>query len=267
MPSHFSAIGFEVQSVEDLVALAKQVAPQAQVVPVKAGRYLRWVGASGEELWLQADKTGAVIGMNPHFGGKSSVRVRLQARVVREGFTSLDGSFEGWADPVQDRPESGAYPFVFDAPDDATYIALQLPTIAEVQVAAFAHEISCYDTPEAFRASQEDRQVKFAPQSFIPSGMFQPDSPAPAPPVATAIITGHVIEAEARKNSLTGRPFFWALVDTLGGKYDVVIDQSLLERAPPEGGVLSGSFWLSGRLTSFPKQKRSWLGKILRTSE
>ncbi len=263
MPSHFSTIGFEVQNQEGLIALVKQVAPQAQAVPAKAGRYLRWVGTSGEELWLQEDKTGALIGINPHFRGKSSVRVRLQARVVREGDTPLDGSFQGWADPEQDRPESGAYPLVFDAPDAAAHVELQLPAIAEVQIAAFAHEISSYNTPEAFLASQEDR-IKFASQSFIPSGMFKPDLTTLAPPEATAIFTGHVIEAEVRKNSLTGRPFFWALVDTLCGKYDVVIDQSLLARVPSEGGVLSGSFWLSGRLTSFPKQKRSWIGKILR---
>jgi hypothetical protein len=29
-----------------------------------------------------------------------------------------------------------------------------------------------------------------------------------------------------------------------------------------EGGVLSGTFWLSGRLLSYPRRKQGWLGKL-----
>lgn len=264
MPSHFSTLGFDVQTQESFVALATQVATQTQPIPVRAGQYLRWVGGSGEELWLQTDEADDLVGMNPHFNGNSSVRVRLQARVGREGDTVLDGSFQGWADPEQEKPESGAYPLVFDLPDAATYFGLELPCIVEAQIAAFAHEVSSHASPDAYSSSQEDQQLKFASQSFIPSGMFQPDGAATEPPEAMAIFTGHVIEAGVRKNSLTGRPFFWALLDTLGGKYDVVIDPALLKQVPPAGGVLSGSFWLSGRLTSFPKRQRSWLGRVLR---
>jgi len=264
MPSDFSTIGFDIQTPEDFVAVAEQVATQAHAVPAKGGHYLRWIGGSGEEVWLQVDESGDFVGMNPHFKGKSLVRVGLQARVAREDDTDLDGRFLGWADPEQDKPESGAYPLVFDAPDAATYSGLELPVIVEAQIAAFAHEISSYDSPDAYSASQESQQVKFASRSFFPADMFRPDDAATEPPDAMALFTGHVIEADVRKNSMTGQPFFWALVDSLGGRYDVVIDRTLLPQVPSAGGVLSGLFWLSGRVTSFPKRKRSWLGKILR---
>lgn len=264
MPNHFTTLGFDIQSDEDLISLVQQVATRAQTIPTKAGQYLRWVGDSGEELWLQIDKSGDFVGMNPHFRGTSLVRVRLEARVSREGDSVLDGAFQGLADPGQDKPESGAYPFVFNVPDAATHSDLQLPVIVEAQIAAFAHEVTSYNSPDAYTASQEGRKVRFALQSFIPSGLFRLDGAAAKAPEAMAIFTGHVIEASVRKNSLTDRPFFWALVETHGGTYDVVIDESLLTHPPCEGGVLSGSFWLSARLTSFPKRSRSWLGKILR---
>jgi hypothetical protein len=47
---------------------------------------------------------------------------------------------------------------------------------------------------------------------------------------------------------LTGREFWWALVESYGGIYDVVIDAELVEDAPRVGGVVNGTFWLSGRV-------------------
>jgi hypothetical protein len=68
------------------------------------------------------------------------------------------------------------------------------------------------------------------------------------PPEAHALIAGHVLEADARRNEVTGKPFCWALIDTLGGTYDAVIDPGLLHRFPRTGDIVSGWFWLSGRL-------------------
>ncbi len=253
MPNHFSTIGFEVETQEDLMALARQVSDHAQAIPATLGQYLRWSGSSREELWLQIDADGDLIGMNPHFSGESLVRVGLQTRIHRESDTALDGAFRCWADPEQDKPDSGAYPFVFDAPDAATYSDLELPVIAKAQVAAFAHEITFYASLDAYDISQANHDVKFAPQSFIPSGLFTPNNIATEPPRAMASFTGHVVQSSVRKNAITGVPFYWALVDTLGGRYDVVVGQDLLAQVPSAGGILSGLFWLSGRLTSFPK--------------
>ena len=37
-------------------------------------------------------------------------------------------------------------------------------------------------------------------------------------------------------------------VQGVGGAYDVVVDSNLLPGVPKIGGVISGSFWLSGRI-------------------
>jgi hypothetical protein len=104
-----------------------------------------------------------------------------------------------------------------------------------------------FASPEEYEANQTG-DVKFDSRSFIPSGLFPSGGDKPHIPQAYAIFTGHVRKTQQRKNDLTGCSFCWALVETLGGTFDVVIDLELLGAAPRVGGVLTGAFWLSGRL-------------------
>jgi hypothetical protein len=244
--SHFSSVGFPLRSEADLYELADRIGEHAEPLATDRGTYFRWSDPSGAEVWLQANTDNEGVGMNPHFVGKSTVRVRLTARPDPHSPSPLDGRFHGWADPSDSEEPSGAYPFLFDAPDAGCHDELELPTTVVVQIAAFAHEISAFDSPEAYMASQT-HEVKFASQSFIPSGLFNLEGDD-RPPRAEAIFAGHVRESERRTNRLTGKDFFWCLVDTLGGSFDVVIDPELLTDLPKVGGVIHGSFWLSGRI-------------------
>lgn len=266
VPSHFSTIGFDVQDEEGFVALAQDLAPQAECLSVKRGQYLHWQDPSGAELWLQLDKNGDLVGMNPHFAGKSEVQVGLQSRLDRKEDTDLDGALHGWAEPESGEADSGVYPFVFDLPDAGTYSDLKLPAHGTAQIAAFAHEVSIFESPEAYDAAQSSEEVKFASQSFIPSGLLtsgDTEEESRSAPSATAFFAGHIMEAETRTNARTGLPFRWLLVETLGGTFDVVVDADVLAQALPVGGVLSGSFWLSGRLTAYPKRPAGWLLRLL----
>src|SRR6188768_1912004 len=144
MPSHLSSIGFPIETDEEFVQLAERVARDATALSVKGGKYLRWAGAGGEELWLQLDGRGDLIGMHPHFSGPSCVRVGVIDRIVRPDDSKLDGAFHGWASPG-DTPENGAYPLVFDLPDARVYSDLEIPGVAEAQIAAFAHELVFFE--------------------------------------------------------------------------------------------------------------------------
>ncbi len=247
MPNHFSTIGVELQSQGDLFALAKEVAGDCVRLDVPGGYYLCWTSECGAELWLQVDDADELIGMNPHFTGESRVRVGLSARIRRPEGTPLDGAFHAWADPRRDDPEVGSYPFVFDAPDFACFGMLTIPTILEARIAAFAHELAIFRSEEEYRASLTG-DLKYVVQSFIPSGLFTPDGERIVPPEAHALFTGRILEAELRTNELTDRPFQWVLVETYGGAFDVVADPEFLDVEPSPGGILMGSFWLSGRL-------------------
>jgi len=260
--NHFAAIGFRVETKEDVAPLAERASPDSESFPVTSGRYMRWTG-DGAELWLQINSRNQLIGINPHFGGESRTQVRIVERVKHPHDTPLDGAFYAWASPETDASDSGAYPFVFDAPDAALYSDLELPCTAEAQVAAFAHEVSFFDSEQAYEASQARAGFKFSSRYFIPSGTFAASGELAGVPRAEAVFAGQVIQSARRMNPLSRIPFYWALVDTYGGRYDVVIDTTLLATQPVIGGFLSGSFWLSGRLVSRPKRTRGWLGKLI----
>jgi len=248
MTSHFSTIGLPVASVEDMNSLANRIGLLAKELAAPGGVYLHWSDPSGAEMWLQVNASNELIGMNPHYAGQSAVRVGLTARLPSTGPSELDGSFHGWAGPpADDAPDMGYYPFVFDAPDYQLHEGLSLPARREVQIAAFAHEIAAFETVAAYEASQTG-DLQYASQSFIPSGLFTPDGESTVPPQARAVFAGHVLAADKKINVLTDRAFYWALVETYGGAYDVVIDSNLLPSVPVVGGVISGSFWLSGRI-------------------
>lgn len=260
MPSHFSAIGLPVESQDDFVAFAQQAALTAEVFGVRAGQYLRWASSSGAELWLHLDRRGNLVSAQPHFNGPASVRVRLTERVSQPDDTELEGSFHGWADPDSDELESGAYPFVFSSPDFQAYSALAVPSVATVQIAAFAHEVTMYASEEAYYEAQQG-EVTFASRSFIPSGTFPLLGEKEGPPQPFALFTGHVVGSGAEVNELSGSTFHWATVETLGGAYDVVLDPVLLGEVPPVGAILSGSFWLTGRLTEYARTEPKGLLK------
>jgi hypothetical protein len=262
MPSQFSAIGFDVTSGEDLAALATRVSDQAETITVQDGQYLKWAPSSGEQLWLQVKRTGDAMGMNPHFAGAASVRVGLETRVVRESHTPLDGTFLGWANPPEGAMTGGDYPLAFDCPDAAVHAGLTLPVVVAVQIAAFAQQISVYDSTAAYDAAQAAQGLSFPSRSFIPSGLITPSGEPVDPPEPHALFVGHVLEAAARTNTVTGAPFWWALVDTIGGTYDVVIDPQLLAQPPRAGNIVSGWFWLSGRLQTSAAPKRGWLSRL-----
>ena len=261
MPSQFSAIGFTVTSGEDLAALASRVAERADTINARDGQYLKWSPPSGEQLWLQVKYSGDAMGMNPHFEGKSAVRLAVEARVTRSTHTPLDGTFLAWANP----PESGVggeYPLAFDCPDAAVHEAMTLPIAVVAQIAAFAQQLTVHDSEAAYLADQAAQGLSFGSRSFIPSGLISPSGEPVTPPESHALFTGHVIEAAERTNTVTGESFWWALVDTQGGTFDVVIDPSLLSKPIRSGNVVSGWFWLSGRIRTGATPRSGWFRKF-----
>jgi hypothetical protein len=262
VPSQFSAIGFTVSSGEDLAALASRVAERAETINAKSGQYLKWAPPSGEQLWLQVKYNGDAMGMNPHFEGKSSVLVAVEARVARDAHTPLDGTFLAWANPPTGAVSGGDYPFAFDCPDAATHDALTLPATLNAQIAAFAQQITVYPSQQAYDAAQAAEGLPFGSRSFIPSGLISPSGEPVTPPESHALIAGQVIEAAERRNAITGQPFWWALIETVGGTFDVVIDASLISNPVQAGQILAGWFWLSGRLQTGAAQPRGWLHKL-----
>lgn len=245
-----TSIGFDVHSREDFESLAEYALTTGERIKTKKGIYSYAQPSKGIELWLQLNKRNEIIGLNPHYSGSSKIKVGITNELIADSNSILDGSFHAWADPKDESVESGSYPFVFDMPNRANYGEVLVPQILNIQLTAFAHELSVYDNEEEFNNFQ-DSDLKFAAESFIPSGLFGNEET----PSATAVFTGRVIETSNIKNEHTGVTFCWVLVKTLGGEVDVVADKELINKEIITGGIISGSFWLSAKFLDNPVLK------------
>lgn len=254
--SNLSNVGFGASSDEAFEELINQIYQQAYPVEVNGGVYMVFADPSGAELWLQINEQNQFTGFNPHYRGQSKRRVRLTNEVERPE-SELDGAFYAWAEPIADseETESGQYPFVFDLPDAQKYQHIRFPQDIDIQLTAFAQEITVFASEEDFNKSQEDQELKWATQSFIPSGLFHPNEQSnPQPSQAYGIFTGIIKEVALKTNAFTQQQFYWLLTDTLGGTIDVVADPQYFDQAPQKNGVIQGQFWLSGDLLSEPEQ-------------
>lgn len=248
MPNHMTTVGFNVQSREDFENIAEYAIATGTRIKAKNGHYVFSKTEKSIELWLQINKKNEIIGLNPHFSGSSKMKVGITNEIFPDSNNSLDGTFHAWAEP-DESIESGSFPFVLDMPNRGIYDGEFLfPQILNIQLAAFAHELTIYNDEDEFTQSQ-DREIKFAAESFIPSGLFG-DSPS-----AMAIFTGRILDTANIYNEQSKLNFTWALVKTLGGEIDVVIDKELVNNEMIVGGIISGSFWISAKFIDEPVVK------------
>lgn len=252
MATHFSTIGFPIHDPEDFQTLATVVKANGKPLECRAGRYFHWVGDCGAELWAQYSFNGKFLDIQPHFSAQATMRVGVTKRLVRPNDTALDGAWQGWADPLEDEdPSQGRYQLTFEAPDFALHDDLQIPLLAGVQLAGFAHRLDLFDSEDAFHASPLVGG-RLNPQAFIPSalpvrqgGRTGPES---EPQPAEALVCGHILQCDRRSNELTGLPFYWLLLETDGGRLDLLVDPELVKVEPEIGGVAMTVCWLSGRV-------------------
>lgn len=245
--SHLSSIGFAVNNEFEFRSLILLAANSGDEIEATNGNYVVWSPGEGIQLWAEKDKENRIIGCNPHFEGTGRMRVEVTDLHPREN-RSMDGSLYGWADPTDDTdPDSGLYPCLIDAPDfDVVQGKLAIPSIVTMQIAAFAYEIKCYKDAKEFEELQPGREENgkgtFAPESFLPIGLFDGQKDA------EALFTGSIEEHRLAKNPLTGLEFHAMSIKTLGGVIDVVADPNVVEGEPIVGAIIQGVFWLSGRI-------------------
>ena len=190
------------------------------------------------------------------------MNVGITEKLASDTAGPFDVSFHAWAEPSDADPLDGVYPFIFETPDGLLHRHLSVPARVPLSLSAFAHELSVFASEEDFDASQTG-EVRYAAQSFIPSGLFSPDLAGKPTPSADAIFSGVVRETRPIRNPITGREILWALTDTLGGSVDVVVDPALVTSPITAGGVISGSFWLSGRFPQAPVTPKGLLSRLV----
>jgi hypothetical protein len=240
--SNLSDVGFTVKSNEDVNSLVENCVKNVEQIPCSKGAYLKFSDVSGVEIYLQMDHGGELTGFNPYFNGKSKRQVFVTKLIERDS-SPLDGGFHAWSNSTADG--EGDYPFVFDLPNVFTN-TFELPNACEIQLNAFAsNDLTIFDDEESYYDSNAG-EFQCSSQSFVPTGLFRENDDIP--PQAHAKFAGTIKKFELKINQTSGEQFYYFLVETLGGEIDVVSDVSYVKNEPKIGGILHGSFWLTGKI-------------------
>jgi len=249
MPNHFDCLGFDVKNEDDYKILIRAVARKSEPLYTRAGGYLPWRSSNGIELWAQFDNDDRLVGLTPHFSGKTTQIVALSEKYFDLRYP-LYGKFEAWINPEIDKTEdspyaSGDYPIIFESPAYDWFQNLTLPVIARVQLAAFAHNLEIFDTDENYRPVDYG-VAQLAKEFFIPVGSFTEKKGEE--PEAVAYFGGTVVSSRTLKNMITNKQFTLATVQTYCTDIDLVIAQELVPNPLTPGQIIRGTFWISGMI-------------------
>lgn len=267
MTDHFSVIGFNAGSAEELANLVSKLPETGGTSqPCAPGYYYRWRADAGPELWIHMAKEPeaaesdrlSIVGVTPYFGGAGRMNVRIMKKRRRPSDNAFEGVVFVEIEPGP-RPHQCATVALFDLVDYACWANRVTPFLAQAQVAAFPHDLAVFPNEEAFNRVQAQENVKFAPEAFFASGLFSPGDgggqavfhdPSGEEFTASsmAFFTGRVLASELRQNSMTGQTFHSALVKTLGGTVDIVADERQVQGELRPGSIVQGEFWLCARL-------------------
>ncbi len=245
---HLAALGIGSSSPEERLHQVRRILKESRPHSRRADSVtLRWTDPSGAELWIYVDDTGAMKSVQPHLTGGPRMRLEIQSVVDRPEVSPYDGGFlcltlKGGSNPTL----GGGFPVIFDAPDFPDVREATLTAKHDVELAAFALELSVYGTEQAFREAQPDLKPLGIP-GFIPVGMVgQLEGQAPT---AHALMVGRVLEAQRVRNEVTEREFVRLKIETPAGPLVMAVDPGLVEELPSVGDVVQAGAWLSGRLT------------------
>lgn len=250
--SHFTMAGFDLQ-LKDGPVFARQMEAYARACTPEtlSGADLVCVvrDPSGAEMWigLKRQEQGelTIETVNPAFAGEGRLRIEV----------SGDASDPAWRPheiAVAARFGGDQIPFVFDLADPRQAALARPGATVDVSLSGFSFDASVFKDEKSYYRNQGRGKVVFAADFFMPSGMFSPEAGGTAGserPTAYADFAGTVLKSELRTNQAGRGRFWWALVKTYGGAtVDVLLDPATVKRRPRPGMVISGRFWLSGRL-------------------
>lgn len=252
MSSHFTCIGFPVEDMDAYWALARRAAAEGTRFPVPDGSALvRWTPgppSTGPEIWAQVAPGGDVTGATPFFATGAPYAIAITG-VGEDPDEPLDGWIDGWLEPREvDEPFSGAFPLRTNLVDFAlvrTRITT-FPMPGRVEIAALTSEAELYDNESAYRAAPGE--IYRPPVESFASAAHASVDDTPTFQEPTALASGRITQARLLINPGTESPYWWVQLSVRGVTLHVFADRETLGREPREGYILSGSFWLVGKM-------------------
>lgn len=226
-------------STEWLVAIAGQ---PGETIVTQFGTYKRVRLEGGAEIWIDigADgtpKAGQVIGMTPFHHGVGAIKVEVRQTMALDPNDPLVG---GWTVQLQalargDRPlpiTVEVVPFRLHATAAPTFTAY-------IRMLGLASEATVYPSAQAFlnRAAKSKLMSLGAVSPLCSAAGSMIESQAPDQR-CVAVVTGRIEDARQIINPLSGQPYFWLLIATDRGLFNIVAGGRTLLGAAPEKGAI-----------------------------
>ncbi|WP_037305968.1 hypothetical protein [Amycolatopsis orientalis] len=243
MASHFEAIGIGIAGQEEFEEKVISLISEgtARQITKKVTEHV-WTDPSGARLIAQV-RGGKLDFLLPCLAGTAPAVPVRDVRLV-DAETAMLELLDGVDGEL-------VCPIAVELEDRAVlaHSGGRLET-GSLVLSALAEEVTVHADAEAYDASQDDDELKFAPDHFIPSGAFPlEESSRDWTPSAHALFAGEVIEVETPVNTVTGTAFHRIRVRTIAAiELDVAVATTGLERPPARGNIVSGTFFLTGRL-------------------
>jgi len=240
MPSHYSDMGFEVKSVDDIKTIYYKNRDKVNIIKGGKGFYHVFRIDKNIEFLIQVNSKKQILGLEFHYLGKGynhlkiikwlSVSKNKQAGLLR---CELDGM------PINlNIPNVGVLPKQKYVQDICTF-----------QVVCFAEQVSFFKDEEEYMSSQtpSEKGFKLAANYFIPSGTFNSDGSKKSKQEANALFAGKILEFEKRLNTYSYKEYYYFLVETFNMTLDVLVDKEIVPDNISAGNIITGSFWLSAK--------------------
>ena len=246
--SNFHAVGFDVdvQDNEAFIASMLELTTDCPLIKLDAEHAVcRRQTDAGGQVWIglkEREGASGFVTANPGFIGKSAFPV------TGEGVLS-EAQWEPFEYRLAVRFSELEIPLLValaDPREAARFTDLAEPVALTLDVTAFTFNPEIFEDEDAFFAAQKKlgEDVQYAPDFFIPSGLFGDN------PTARATFGGAILEAE-RVTASNGASHWRTLVKVQGGgTVNVVFDDVWPELKPAKGKLISGAFWLSAQVAA-----------------
>jgi len=250
MANDFTSLGIYLNSSKEMIDFLIEASKYSEKIDCEYGFFDKWASKTGAELWTHFTKDGNFRGFSLFYNGESNFPVRITEKIEKETYTNFETLLYAWVNPDEDDPDSGDYPFAFDCVNFPIVGKMEFPCIKNIKLSAFARELTVYLSEDDYYSKQIGEQ-RFASKSFVPSGALPPDldTSKQYEIFPEAIFTGIILDYKKHENELSGKEFYWIKTKTFGEiVIDVVADINLVKNELNINGVISGGFYLSGKI-------------------
>lgn len=266
MSTRLHALGFPAAwTAKTAQLLEGLMASKSRRIETAKGSYRLWRSPQGAELWFhapdrpiarrpaasasvagaaQAEVQRGSLTVTPFHRGLSNCRLKVGRVMTLDRANPLEGSVMGWlpADKAGGREQV----MVIELAPFALSPLRAPPFTTNAQILCAAHAVWAYPSATGYsQMTPGNRRIQF--------GACTPITESDVPevklnyrqsPITLGLATGIVKRSIRHLNPATGEPYYWLLLETRRGSFDVIANPAVVSGDISEGHVaqVCGSF-------------------------